>query len=837
MPSLAGRPFRRKCLAARVRVARLAATWALALVAASTVAVTVASAQLAPTPYLDFKYQLRPTPVPKGPGIGGAMTGQPQNPNSKMLVQADELDYDYNNQRVSAVGNVRMYYQGATIEADRLVYDQKTKRLRAEGNARLTDADGKISYGEIIDLSDDYRDGFVDSLRVETPDQTRIAAARAERSEGNFTVFQSGVYTACEPCKEDPRKPPLWQVKAARIIHNQTDKMLYFENASIEFFGFPVAYFPYFSAPDPTVKRKTGFLMPVISTSSAYGFALESPYYIALAPDYDMTLSPKSTTKQGVLMQGEFRQRLENGYYTLRAAGIDQLDKNYFIHSDGTPTPGLRQWRGDIEGTGRFSISPQWIVGFDAAVLSDATFFQDYKIRSLQMRNPDPAGMGLTEAVSTGFLAGRGDRSYFDLRAIHYTGLSEFDQQSAIPNIYPVFDYQRTLSSPVLGGELSYNVNMTNLRRTTAEFDPITQFANSYSLCATSTADPAIKTTATCVLRGLPGEYARASADMNWRKQIIDPIGQVWTPFASVRGDVAALTVTNNTGVSNFITPGNSQIERTMPTVGLEYRFPFMGVEPWGTQTIEPIAQVIVRPNETSIGKLPNEDAQSLIFDDTNLFRTDKFSGWDRVEGGGRANVGAQYTAQFNQGGTVNALFGQSYQLFGLNSYAVADLVNTGLNSGLDTNRSDYVARLGYQPNSIYSVTSRFRFAENNFAIQRFELDGRANYDRFMVQVLYGDYAAQPLIGFLERRQGLLTNTSLKLTANWAAIAGIRYDLVANTFDQTRFGLGYIDDCFMASVTYVTDYTFSGNVTTNHTIMLQMSLRTLGAVGGGFGVQ
>jgi LPS-assembly protein len=837
MPSLAGRPFRRKRWAVRTRVARLAAACALALAAASTMAVSVASAQMAPTPYLDFKYQLRPTPPSKGPGIGGAMNGQPQNPNSKMLVQADEVDYDYNNQRVSAVGNVRMYYQGATIEADRVVYDQKTKRLRAEGNARLTDADGKISYGEVIDLSDDYRDGFVDSLRVETPDQTRIAAARAERSEGNFTVFQSGVYTACEPCKEDPTKPPLWQVKAARIIHNQTEKMLYFESASIEFFGFPLAYFPYFSAPDPTVKRKTGFLMPVISTSSAYGFALETPYYVALAPDYDMTISPKSTTKQGVLMQGEFRQRLENGFYTIRAAGIDQLDKDYFVRTQGPATPGDRQWRGDVEGTGRFAISPQWLLGFDAAMLSDATFFQDYKIRSLQMRNPDPAGMGLTEAVSTLFLAGRGDRSYFDLRAIHYMGLSEFDTQSAIPNIYPVLDYQRTLSSPVLGGEVSYNVNVTNLRRTTAEFDPITQFANTYSLCATTTADPAVKTTATCVLRGLPGEYSRASADMNWRKQIIDPIGQVWTPFASVRGDVAALTVTNNTGVSNFITPGTTEIERTMPTVGLEYRFPFMNVESWGTQTFEPIAQVIVRPNETSIGKLPNEDAQSLIFDDTNLFRVDKFSGWDRVEGGGRANVGAQYVAQFNQGGAVNALFGQSYQLFGLNSYAVADLVNTGLNSGLDTSRSDYVARLGYQPNAIYSVTSRFRFAESNFAVQRFELDGRANYDRFMVQVLYGDYAAQPLIGFLERRQGLLTNTSYKIDANWAAIAGIRYDLVANTFDQTRFGLGYIDDCFMASVSYVTDYTFSGNVTTNHTIMLQMSLRTLGAVGGGFGVQ
>jgi len=157
----------------------------LALVGAGALGVSSALAQTAGTPYLDFRTQLRPTPTPKGPGLGSVANGVSKD--AKMLVQADELDYDYNNQRVSAIGNVRMYYQGATIEADRVIYDQRAKRLHAEGNARLTDADGKISYGEVIDLSDDYRDGFVDSLRVETPDQTRIAAARAERSEGKNT--------------------------------------------------------------------------------------------------------------------------------------------------------------------------------------------------------------------------------------------------------------------------------------------------------------------------------------------------------------------------------------------------------------------------------------------------------------------------------------------------------------------------------------------------------------------------------------------------------------------------------------------------------------------------
>ena len=95
-----------------------------------------------------------------------------------MLVQATEIRYDYTNNSVAAVGNVQIYYGSATVEADQVTYDQKTKRLRAEGNVRLTEPDGKITYGQVIDLTGDYCDGFVDSLRLETPDETRFAAAR-----------------------------------------------------------------------------------------------------------------------------------------------------------------------------------------------------------------------------------------------------------------------------------------------------------------------------------------------------------------------------------------------------------------------------------------------------------------------------------------------------------------------------------------------------------------------------------------------------------------------------------------------------------------------------------
>jgi LPS-assembly protein len=265
-----------------------------------------------------------------------------------------------------------------------------------------------------------------------------------------------------------------------------------------------------------------------------------------------------------------------------------------------------------------------------------------------------------------------------------------------------------------------------------------------------------------------------------------------------------------------------------MPAVGLEYRYPFIGVQPWGTQTIEPIAQLIARPNEPSIGKLPNEDAQSLIFDDSNLFSVNKFSGWDRIEGGGRLNAGVQYTAQFNRGGFVNMLFGQSYQLFGQNSFATPDSVNTGLQSGLATTSSDYVARVAYQPDNIYTVISRFLLEEGTFKVRRVEVEGRATFDRWQLTGLYGNYAAQPEIGFLERRHAVTGQLVLKMTQNWSVLGSARYDIEAQQINQHRIGLGYIDDCFAISLNYITDYNYSGTTSTDNRVLLVINLRTIG---------
>ncbi len=814
----------RRCAVVRRPGWRMAALCAplLPMLACLALATAIGVAMTAPAAAQSFTYNPHP-PHPTPPRVAH---------DNQMLVQANEVDYDYNNSRVSAVGNVQLFYNGTSVEADKVIYDQKTKRLHAEGNIRMTDADGKITYANIMDLSDDYRDGFVDSLRVDTADETRMAATHVERSSGNYTVFENGVYTACAPCKDDPKKPPLWQVKGERIIHDQTEKMLYFETAQLEFFGVPLAYMPYFSTPDPTVKRKSGFLMATPTEASTYGWGLEIPYYWAIAPDYDATFAPRITSKEGVLFQAEFRQRLLNGSYQVRAYGIDQLDPGVFAGQ-----PGDRQFRGGVETRGQFAINDKWVWGWDGVILSDFYFMQDYRLS--QYRDPMGSFMNLpTEAISQLYLTGVGNRSFFDLRSIYYLSFSGNQQQ--VPVVWPVLDYSNVFNYPIFGGEVSYKTNFINLTRNDAVFDPITTQANTSGLCAMTSADPFARAAPQCLLRGFPGTYTRLTAEAQWRRSFTDPLGEIWTPFAILRADAINSDVSNQPGVSNFLPVGDTQALRMMPTVGFEYRYPFINVQPWGSTTIEPIAQVIIRPNETYAGKLPNEDAQSLVFDTSNLFSVDKFSGYDRVEGGGRANVGVQATTQFDRGGTVKAVFGQSYQLFGLNSFAVQDVTNTGIDSGLQRQLSDYVASVDYSPNRTYTFSVRSRFDEQTWNVQRFEAEAKANFDRWSVSMLYGNYAPQPDLGYLTRREGLLGSGSIKVAANWVVTGGARWDLEANKINQYIIGAGYVDDCFVLAANYIRSYNYATPLTPpvlSDAYMLQIGLRTLATTAGGAGAQ
>ncbi|SEE42930.1 LPS-assembly protein [Rhizobiales bacterium GAS188] len=810
---------------------------------------------------------------------------------SDMLVEANEMVYDKDKNSVAAVGNAKIYYQGKVLQADKVTYFRDKKQVLAEGNAKLTDDQGNVYYGSTFELTDDFKDGFINSLLMETKDKTRFSGPRAERAKGETTTFENGTYTACEPCKEDPTRPPLWQVRAKRIIDNHTEHKIYYEDAWLEFYGWPVFYSPYFSAPDPTVRRASGVLAPHFYGGTNTGYGIGVPYFWALAPNYDVTITPNYMTQQGFLGDIEWRHRLETGAYSVRVNGIDQIDPKAF----GAPPYGAnnKKFRGSFESTGKFYFNENWKYGWDISAATDKFYFHDYKIRSPDITYIDFGNF--REAISQVYLNGKGERSWFDLRGFYFESLNGVDFQKQIPVAAPVFDYDRRFDAPsFLGGEVTVNANMENIHRQAGDFvdtafrgipiDPLhpgvvnpnylnTFYFNSLNLPGSTYGNVydacAVYSKATCIVRGMPGNYTRASVDLSWRRRFIDDFGQVWTPFAYLKGQASYTDVNtsgyNNIQIANFISPNQDFGTRVMPAIGLQYRFPLVISSPWGTSVLEPIAEIIARPSESRIGHLPNEDAQSLVFDDTNLFQWDKFSGYDRMEGGTRANAGLQYTFTSKSGAFFNMLFGESYALAGSNSFKVGDLTNTGLDAGLSTRRSDFVGRMQFQPVGWFSTTVRGRFRDTDFASERLEVmqslspfqalgwfSGTKQLQSIGLSGTYAHLAAQPALGQPFRRDALNLNASFSPWTDWTVSYGVSFDLTnhlqpnlvyLNNIPYLHYSHGlfepasnslvaqYKNDCCTFKAQYIQGYATSsyGSRVKDETVLFTLELRTLGA--------
>ncbi|MEF2547412.1 LPS-assembly protein LptD [Aurantimonas sp. E1-2-R+4] len=737
-----------------------------------------------------------------------------------MFLEADTVTYDSDSSVVTASGGVQIDYGSYKLVARQVVYDQKTRRLVASGDVELQQPDGNKLYADTIDITDDFRDGFVKALRIEAPDNTRFAATEAVRRDGSVTTFQQGVYTACEACRAHPDRAPLWQVKARKIVWDQTEKEIRYYGARFEFFGAPIAYLPYFQSPDPTVKRKSGFLTPAFRSSEELGYGLRVPYFIALSDDKDVTVAGTYYTKQGFLAEAEYRQAVSNGFFTLQTAGIIQQDPGAFADKNTASytTPDFANTdRGMIGTTGRFALNERWTVGWDILLQSDENFSATYDI----------ANFGSTLHTSEIYLTGLGDQSYFDLRG------QKFEYQSVNPNqddtqplVAPAFDYERIEQETVLGGEVKLDLNVASLYRD----------EESASLVCKPSAILILDGRTVCteyqknLLRynGLEGDYTRGSANATWSDIYTLSSGLIISPTAALRGDLYTATMESDYYATSFGSVGiNDSGARGMATAAIEARYPYLIETANASHVIEPIGQIVVRPDETQIGFVPNEDAQSLVFNTGNLFQLDKFSGYDRIEGGTRANVGLRYAGALDSGYTIDAVVGQSYQLGGINSFAQTDLALVGFDSGLETDRSDYVTSLAFGTPIGFEFGAQGRFDEVDYALRRSDVYGSYSSALASAQITYTNIAAQPTYGSISDRSQVTASGSLKFAENWTASGALGYDIENSAVVEKKFGIGYADECFSLLVSYsdtIDRYTQESN---SKTLMFQVGLRTI----------
>jgi len=566
------------------------------------------------------------------------------------------------------------------------------------------------------------------------------------------------------------------------------------------------------------VKRKSGFLMPGIGYSETLGYTTEVPYYFALDPSYDFLFNPVYSSTQGVLYQGTWRQRLANGEYQVKFAAIDQNSDRLENVTDPAKRADLEGWRGSIETKGKFSLGSWWSAGWDAIIESDDSFRRFYKLDSIL----------LTDRVNQLFLTGLSDRNYFSAKMYHFGGLTFEDTSDAESVVHPIIDHNYVVDG-VLGGELTWTSNILQFGR-----EDIGR-------------------------SGRRQDVSRASTELKWRRRLTDAAGITYTPFGEVRGDVYQL--------SDFIDPtltgtpenrlvSDDTVVRGLAAGGVTVAYPWVANSPGATHMFEPIGQIIGRSATVDQRRLPNEDARSLVFDDSNLFDTNKFSGYDRVETGTRANVGVQYTFQLNSGPYARMLAGQSFHLAGTNAFAASNSSCTFRNSdgvlqnvsgvvpgydadckpvfnpssGLDTDRSDYVLGVYLAPTDIFRVISQSRFDESGFDLKRQDLAARLDLGMAYLQTAYAFSKSDPLLGLKESEQDILVLGGLKLSERWSLSGGTRYDIGNDKFLSHMIAARYADECFVltASLTQTGYEDKDRDIVPDRTFMLRFELKHIG---------
>ena len=277
-----------------------------------------------------------------------AAAQQAGNGKSPIVLQADELVHDKNSGIVIASGNVQAAQGARVLLADRITYNERTDRVTATGNVTLLEPSGEVIFADHMELEDQMKSGVIRNIRIILSDDSRFAANGAVRSGGNRTEMSKAVFSPCPLCAEHPGKSPLWQIKAAKVVHDQRRQQITYTDAFFELFGAPIAYTPYFSHPDPTVKRRSGFLTPSFGGSSLLGTTIQIPYFFNLAPNRDATFSPIFTSGEGVVLTGEYRQRIESGKFSL-SGSVTRPEKRAMSprlpsQSRGTASqPGIRR--------------------------------------------------------------------------------------------------------------------------------------------------------------------------------------------------------------------------------------------------------------------------------------------------------------------------------------------------------------------------------------------------------------------------------------------------------------------------------------------------------------
>ena len=366
--------------------------------------------------------------------------------SNKIKISTDEINYDVEKQKIESSSNSEIKDSfGNIYQVSKFEYNIKSKIIKLS-NLKVLDVSENIFKIEIAFLDLKKKElvakdvGLNFKISDNSENEPRLKG-RSLISNNENTIVNKGTFTFC---KKREKCPP-WEMSAEEIKHDKKKKTIYYKNASLKIYDKKVFYFPKFFHPDPTVDRQSGFLIPKIQDNSTTGLSFNLPYFIALAENKDITLSPRFFAEDKFLVQTEFRQKNKNSDHV--------IDLSQYI-SSGENTKGHlfynlnKNYENDNFDEIEFNIQLEQV--------SDETYLKAYKIESPIIKNTS----NLTNSLNINLI---NENASLNTNLDVYEDLSkqDSDKYEYVPNFSfsKILNENNTLYSK--GYYKNYNTNIT----------------------------------------------------------------------------------------------------------------------------------------------------------------------------------------------------------------------------------------------------------------------------------------------------------------------------------------------------------------------------------------
>ena len=279
-------------------------------------------------------------------------------------LMADQVAVDGSG-RLIASGSVEIWQGSTRLTASRVIYDERTDTLDLQGPITLSNGPDRVILADAAHLSPRLRAGILTSARIVLDQQMQIAAARMERGTNGVSQLDAVVASSCPVCASNPT--PLWEIRAARVSHDENTGRLQFRRAQFRLAGVPVFYAPVMNMPAPGTTRLRGFLRPEINLDSDLGLSVGLPYFMPLGDTRDVTLTPYVSSEGMVGLGFRWRAARVNGGIELGG----RISRDDMI-------PG--EWRGYAYVRALYHLANDWVLTADVLAASDRTYLETYNI-------------------------------------------------------------------------------------------------------------------------------------------------------------------------------------------------------------------------------------------------------------------------------------------------------------------------------------------------------------------------------------------------------------------------------------------------------------------------